>query len=49
MNYLFLKPEQEPEFHVSDNKIYKVEAIRVSAFYVKERKKYLPGLYYLIS
>ena len=47
MNELFLEPE--PEFDVSNNKEYKVEAIKDSAFYAKEIKGHLPGLYYLVS
>ena len=47
INELF--PEPEPEFDADDNKEYKVEAIIDSAVYAKETKRYLPGLYYLVS
>ena len=46
MNKLFA--ESELEFDAGDNKIYKVEAIIVSAVYTKKADGYLPGLYYLI-
>ena len=47
INKLFLEPE--PEFDAGNNKKYKVEAIKDSAIYAKEAKKYLSGLYYQIS
>ena len=47
MNELF--PEPEPEFDIGNNKEYKIEAIIDSAVYAKEVKRYLPGLYYLVS
>ena len=47
MNKLFLEPE--PEFDVSDNKKYKVEAIIDSVVYAKKTNRHLPGLYYLVS
>ena len=46
MNKLFLEPKLE--FDASNNKKYKVEAIRDSIFYAKEAKRYLPSLYYLV-
>ena len=47
MNELF--PELKPEFDTSNNKKYKVEAIRDSTVYAKKAKRYLSGLYYLVS
>ena len=47
MNELF--PEPEPEFDVSNNKEYEVEAIIDSVVYAKEAKEHLLGLYYLVS
>ena len=47
MNELFLKPE--PEFKASNNKKYKVEAIKDSTVYAKKIEGHLPGLYYLVS
>ena len=46
MNELFLEPK--PEFDASNNKKYKVEAIKNSIFYIKKTEKYLLGLSYLI-
>ena len=46
MNELF--PKLKPEFNISDNKKYKVEAIKDIAVHIKEVVKYLPGPYYLI-
>ena len=46
INKLFLK--SKPEFDASNNKKYKIEAIRNSIFYVKEAKRYLSSLYYLV-
>ena len=47
INELF--PEPEPGFDASNNKKYKVEAIKESTVYTKEAERHLPGLYYLIS
>ena len=41
-------PEPELEFDASNNKEYEIEAIKDSVVYVKEAKKHLPGLYYLV-
>ena len=38
-----------PEFEPSDDKVYKVEAIRDSAVYAKEIDRHLPRLYYLVA
>lgn len=37
-----------PEFEVSNNKKYEIEAIQNSAIYTKKINRYLSGLYYLI-
>ena len=47
MNELF--PELEPEFDTGNNKKHKVETIKNNAIYAKETKRYLQGLYYLVS
>ena len=47
MNELFPKPELKLD--ASNNKEYKVEAIIDSAIYVKEAKRHLLSLYYLVS
>ena len=47
MNELLLEPE--PEFDTSNNKKYEVEEIIDSVIYVKEAKRHLLGLYYLVS
>ena len=47
MNKLF--PELEPEFDANDNKKFKVEVIRDNTIYANKAKRYLSGLYYLIS
>ena len=47
MNELFSEPE--PKFDVGNNKKYKIEAIKNSIVYVKEVKKHLLRLYYLVS
>ena len=47
MNELFPKPE--PKFDINNNKKYKVEVIKNNAVYTKKAKKYLPGLYYLVT
>ena len=47
MNKLFL--ELESEFDAGNNKEYKVEAIKNSTIYAKKAKRYLSGLYYLVS
>ena len=46
MNELF--PEPEPEFYISDNTEYKVEAIINSDVYAKKAERYLIGSYYLL-
>ena len=46
INKPFLKPELK--FDISDNKEYKVEAIKDSAIYAKKAEEYLIGLYYLV-
>ena len=46
MNKLF--PGLELEFNTSNNKEYKVEAIRDSTVYAKKAEKHLLGLYYLV-
>ena len=46
MNELF--PELELEFNASNNKKYKVEAIRDNAVNTKIAKRHLSGLYYLV-
>ena len=46
MNKLFLK--SKPKFDAGNNKKYKIEAIKDSNIYVKETKKHLPGIYYLV-
>ena len=38
-----------PEFEISNDKKYKVEAIRDSAVYTKEVDGHLLGLYYLVT
>ena len=38
-----------PKIEPSDNKKYKVKAIRDSAVYAKEADGHLPGLYYLVA
>ena len=47
INKLFSEPK--PEFDVSNNKEYKVEAIIDNAVYAKKVEKHLSGLYYLVS
>ena len=47
INELFLKPK--PEFDTSNNKEYKVKAIKNSVIYAKKAKKHLPSLNYLVS
>ena len=47
MKKLFSKPESK--FDASNNKKYKLEAIKNSVVYVKGAEEHLPGLYYLIS
>ena len=46
INELF--PEPELKFDTSNNKKYKVEAIKDSAVHAKKAEGHLPGLYYLI-
>ena len=43
-----LSPELKPEFDVSNNKKYKVKAIKDIAIYTKETERYLQGLYYQV-
>ena len=47
MNKLF--PELEPKFDASNNKEYKIKAIKDSAIYAKEAEGHLSSLDYLVS
>ena len=38
-----------PEFEPSNDKEYKIEAIRGNAIYAKEADRYLPKVYYLVA